>query len=173
MLGAWGGSSPPVPRRCPAPSILWNEWARSFLLSLSLFLSAGLRGRCATRRHLARPTTLLFIERPALGYSRVWQRIRGWLCISELLPPALNTKQRHNPRLISAPLWPNVSGLQLGLRSALPTCRTRRLFCRGPRYYSNITYHIHELLYGGFFGCLKTKRGGYYFARELCRGPPL
>ena len=29
LLGAWGGSSPPVPRECAAPSIIWKGWARS------------------------------------------------------------------------------------------------------------------------------------------------
>ena len=38
-------------------------------LCLALSLSAGHRGRCATRRRLARPTTHRFIKWSALGYS--------------------------------------------------------------------------------------------------------
>ena len=50
-----------------------SEHAEQNLLSLS-FLSAGRRGSRATRRRLARPTTLLLMKWSASGYSRQRQR---------------------------------------------------------------------------------------------------
>ena len=77
----------------------------SLTLSLSFFLSAGLRGRLATLRHLARPTTHLFIKWSALEYSRLWYKTTEWDPFFRVVTPSLNTKQSHNPRLVPAPLW--------------------------------------------------------------------
>ena len=77
--------------------------ARASFMFLSLFslffLSAGLRGRLATLRHLARPTTLLFITWSALGYSRLWYKTTEWDPFFRVVTPSLNTKQSHNPSL--------------------------------------------------------------------------
>ena len=78
----------------------------SLSLSLALFfLSAGLRGRLATLRHLARPTTHLFMKWSALGHSRLWYKTTEWDPFFRVVTPSLNTKQSHNPCLVPAPRW--------------------------------------------------------------------
>ena len=43
LLGVWGGSSPPVPRVCATPSIIWYGWARSLQERAPLLCSGALR----------------------------------------------------------------------------------------------------------------------------------
>ena len=83
-----------------------RSFFRYFFLSLSLFfLSAGLGGRLATLRHLARPTTHLFMKWSALGHSRLWYKTTEWDPFFRVVTPSLNTKQSHNPCLVPAPRW--------------------------------------------------------------------
>ena len=85
-----------------------DSLARNTTLSLSL---PGLGVVVTTLRHLARPTTLLFIKWPALGL--VQTMVQNTKICPEFLswhPLPLTLNNRHNPGLISAPLWPTVRG---------------------------------------------------------------
>ena len=53
LLGVWGGSSPPVPRVCATPSIIWYGWARSFTRTCTFALLWSVEGR-----HSLPPTLL-------------------------------------------------------------------------------------------------------------------